>query len=436
MEQISVIIYTTWEIVKNWWWVLLPIILYQPCVFFWLYWRRERWASAQKFILLEIKMPKEILKPLRAMEQVFSSFWGNLYDPADWWETWVEGKLLLPLSLEIVSIEGVPHFFVRIHDSRRNAIESSIYSQYPDAEISIVDDYVKYVPQDVPNKNWDIWGSDYELIKPDVYPIKTYSKFFEERPEIAKEEKRIDPVATLLEGAGTLKPGEQLWIQIVATPVVSSKKEPGSDFIGRGRGIADKLAKRPERKQKSILEEAVDEVMTGKPAGVEEKPKELKAELIYPPEMRLTPGEKEILAGVEEKIAKRCFFSYFRFVYLARRDAYFGGAKAVPFGFFQQFATENLNAPKPLAKTITKIHRYPILDLIRSRRLFVRKRRLFLRYLGRLSPLFPKPGGTFILNIEELATMFHFPGRAVAPAPFVPRVEAKKGEAPPGLPME
>ena len=180
----------------------------------------------------------------------------------------------------------------------------------------------------------------------------------------------------------------------------------------------------------------MEEVVTGKPAGVEEKSKELKAELIYPPEMRLTPGEKDIVAGVEEKIAKRCFFSYFRFVYLARRDAYFGGAKAVPFGFFQQFATENLNAPKPLSKTITKIHRYPILDLIRSRRLFVRKRRLFLRYRSRLSPLFPKPGGTFILNIEELATMFHFPGRAVAPAPFVPRVEAKKGEAPPGLPME
>ena len=203
MEQISVIIYTTWEIVKNWWWVLLPIILYQPCVFFWLYWRRERWASAQKFILLEIKMPKEILKPLRAMEQVFSAFWGNIYDPPDWWENWVEGKMLLPLSLEIVSLGGEPHFFVRTHDSRRNAIESSIYSQYPDAEISIVDDYVKYVPQDVPNKNWDTWGTDYELIKPDVYPLKTYSKFFEERPEIAKEEKRIDPVATLLEGAGT-----------------------------------------------------------------------------------------------------------------------------------------------------------------------------------------------------------------------------------------
>jgi len=53
-----------------------------------------------------------------------------------------------------------------------------------------------------------------------------------------------------------------------------------------------------------------------------------------------------------------------------------------------------------------------------------------------LSPLFPGAGGTFILNTEELASLFHFPGRAVAPVPFVSRIEAKKGEAPPGLPIE
>ena len=74
--------------------------------------------------------------------------------------------------------------------------------------------------------------------------------------------------------------------------------------------------------------------------------------------------------------------------------------------------------------------------MLRPRRLFLRKRRMFRNYIKRLPPLFPLKGGKFILNTEELATMFHFPGRAVAPAPFVPRVEAKRGEAPPGLPTE
>jgi len=369
------------------------------------------------------------------MEQVFSAIWGNVFDPADWWEKWVEGKSLDTVQLEIVSLEGVPHFFVRCSEPRRKAIEASIYSQYPDAEISIADDYTKYVPKTAPNKDWDFWGTDYQLVKEDVFPIKTYRKFFEEKEEV-KEEKRVDPMATLLEGMGKLGPGEQLWIQIAITPIMSSKKpeEGGYDFVKEGRRIADKLARRPEKaKQKSILIGAAEVLITGKP--LEEKKKE---EPVIPVEMRLTPGEREILTSVEEKISKRCFMSYIRFIYIAKRDVYFGGAKGIPFGFFSQFATENLNVIKPWPRTITKIKRYPILDLIRERRVFVRKRSLFFKYLNRFPPLFPSPSqqGAFILNTEELATIFHFPGRMVAPALFVPRVEAKKGEAPPGLPTE
>lgn len=430
--QLVYILNILWDIIKNWWWVLLPLILYRPFIFFWLWWKQEAWMLAQKSVLLEIKMPQEVLKPLRAMEQVFSAVWGNVYDPADWWEKWFDGKQLLTLQLEIVSFGGEPRFFVRVHEARRNAVEASLYSQYPDAEISVADDYTKYVPQDIPNKDWDIWGSDYELVKEDVYPIKTYPKFFEERPEIAKEEKRIDPLATLLEGMGTMGPGEQLWVQIAAKPV--SNKE--NDFFKRGREIADKLAKRPDKlKQKSILQEAAEELATGKIPGEEEKG-ELKIEALLPVEARMTPGERDIVAGVEGKIAKRGFESYIRFIYLAKRDVYFGGAKAVPFGFFNQFSTEDLNQPKPWTKTITKVHKYPILNILLRRRLFIRKRRLFFRYIKRFPPLFPLKGGTFILNTEELATMFHFPGRTVAPAPLVPRVEAKRGEAPPGLPLE
>ena len=162
---------------------------------------------------------------------------------------------------------------------------------------------------------------------------------------------------------------------------------------------------------------------------------------IIPPEMKLTPGERDVLSGIEGKIAQRCFICHIRFIYLAKRDVYFGGAKGIPFGFFNQFATENLNALRPWPKTLTKIKKSVIffpLNLIRERRVFIRKRRLFFRYINRFAPMYPKPSaeGAFILDSEELATLFHFPGRAVSAAPFVSRVETKKGEAPAGLPME
>jgi len=440
-DQLILALNTIWDIIKNWWWVVLPFILWRPFRYFWLYWRSEIWNLRQKMVLLEIKMPQEVLKPLRAMEQVFSAIWGNVLDPPDRWEKWIEGKSLLSVQLEIVSLEGESHLYIRVHESRKNAVESSIYSQYPDAEIIVAEDYTKNVPQNIPNKDWDIWGTDYMMSKPDVYPIKTYNKFFEERPEIAKEEKRIDPMATLLEGFGKFGPGEQLWIQMSVKPILNSKKsEEGQEFFKRGQEIRDKLAKRPDKlKSKSILKEAVEEVVTGKPPGDEEKKEGFNIEALLPVEARMTPGEKDIVAGVEEKISKRMFDCFVRFIYLAKRDAYFGGAKAVPFGFFQQFATENLNALVPLAKTLTKVKKkllfYPG-NIVRVRRLFIKKRRLFFRYIRRMPPFHPRPGGMFLLNSEELATIFHFPGRAVAPAPFVPRVESKKGEAPPGLPLE
>ncbi len=306
---------------------------------------------AQKSVLLEIKMPQDVLKPIRAMEQAFSAIWANTLDPPDWWEKWFEGKQLLSVQLEMVSDGGDPHLYIRCHESRRDAVESSIYSQYPDAEISLVDDYTKHVPQNIPNKEWDLWGTDYIMNKMDVYPILTYPKFFEES-EAAKEEKRIDPMVNLLEGMTRMKPGEHLWVQIAFTPIMNSKNlMEGEEFIKRGRKEADKLAKRTEKaKPRSILQEATDELISGTMPGGQAEEKQL-----FPAEMRMTPGEKDMVTAVENKVAKRCSRSYIRFIYLAKRDVYFGGAKAIPFGFFNQFSTENLNQLRPYPRTLTNI---------------------------------------------------------------------------------
>jgi hypothetical protein len=45
-------------------------------------------------------------------------------------------------------------------------------------------------------------------------------------------------------------------------------------------------------------------------------------------------------------------------------------------------------------------------------------------------------GSRFLLNIEELATMFHFPSVEAVPGTILPRVETKKGSPPMELPVE
>jgi len=421
-----------WTVILNWWWLALPIVLHRPFLFLWRWWRVEVWLAEQRSVVLEIKIPKDVLKPLRAMDSVFSGLWGSIYDPPDWWETWVEGKIQLSYALEIVSMAGEPHFYIRCPQGIRKTVEANIYAQYPDVELTQVDDYTKYVPQDIPNKNWEMWGCDYELFMDDIYPIKTYSMFFEEKPEIAKEEKRLDPLSSLLEGMGKLGQGEQLWIQYLITPAINDAA--GSHYFDRGKALVNKLVRRPEApKMRPIAMDIIDIFVTGQPPSAEKKKEE-----VIPPEMKLTPGERTIVSAIEEKIAKRCYTVGLRFIYIAKREVYSGPAKTIPLSFFQQFSTTNLNAMKPWPRTMTKIKKHWFLPLnyLIPRRVYVRKRNLFKKYVRRFNALFPLTGGTFILNTEEIATLFHFPGQSVASAPLMERVESKKGEAPTGLPVE
>ena len=437
-KPILVFFNSVWQILKVWWWVPAFLILIKPFLYLWLWWRREIWLNTvYKPVILEIKIPKEVLKPIRAMENVMAAIHGVVYHPPDWWEKWIDGQLQTGISFEIVSIGGEIHFFLRFHQDYRDGIEAAIYSQYPEAEISPVDDYTKYVPLDIPNKDWDLWATDYRLARANPYPIKTYPKF--ETEQEREPEKIIDPVANLLEALSKIKPGEQFWIQIRATPL-GSAAEPGlsqgtvADFLKEGEAIRNKIAKRKIVKPKSIIQEAAQILITGKPTLP--PPEE---ELFPPVRMRLTPGEEEILRGVETKITKPAFRCGIRFIYLGKRDVFFRPNFRLGFNFFNCYTTANLNALFPWGATLTKIRKswFLPLNLLRSRRLYLRSRKIFRAYRERVNTLYPRTAGDkgfFILNTEELASLFHFPSWQVAPVPGVPRVEAKKGP-PPSLPL-
>ena len=436
LKTITQILVPVWDFIKAWWWLPLPFVLWKPFSFLWLWWRTDGFLKRTKFVLLEIRIPKEVLKPIRAMEMVIDGLWQVVFDEPDWWEKWIDGKIdpSLSYSFEIASIDGEPHFFIRIPESNRETIEATIYSQYPEAEISVVEDYSKNIPQDIPNKDWDLWGADYKLLTPNPYPIKTYTKFETEHEPL--EEKRVDPLSVLLELMAKIKLGEQLWVQIIANPV-TDKNVP---WVTEGKKIRDELARRVTKEplRKPMIMEAADILITGEaPGALKKEEKEL-----IPPEMKLTPGEREIITNVEQKMAKRGLHCSIRFIYLGKRDVFFKPKLRLVLSFFSAFATQNLNNLVPYGQPyITKIHKswFLPLNLFFNRRLYLRKRRIFRYYRKRFYPLFPRKGkwpSSFILNTEELATIFHFPGRAAAPAPFIERIEAKKGEAPPGLPLE
>ena len=365
-------------------------------------------------------MPRQELKPIKAMENVFSALWGT-YDPPNKKQKWFEGMILLYFTLEITSIEGVPHFYIRTAKALKKTIESAIYSQFPAVEITEVPDYVKNIPLGLPNKDWDIWGCDLVQTKSDAYPIKTYRQFFQQS-EGLKEEKQIEPLAALLEGLARFEKGEQLWIQIMAKPITVVE----DDYIQRGKDEINKLVGRPEKpKTKTLLSEFIDLLFFNiPPGGVKAGEKQ-----IIPPEMKLTPGEREVVQTIGEKISKQAFSTNIRLLYAAKRENFFGAMKVIPIAFFNQFNTQHLNGFKPYKKTITKIQAP---NFFTGARTYLRKRIMYRRFCYR-----EKIGeAAFVLNIEELATIFHFPTLESVSEAILPRIETKKGSPPLELPVE
>ncbi|HOK35252.1 MAG TPA: hypothetical protein PLL80_01290 [Candidatus Pacearchaeota archaeon] len=409
------------------WWLWLAILLYFPAKYFYLWAKRDLWSNTIKWTMLEIRIPEEIEKTPKAMENVFHSLW-SLYDtPSNIKDYWVEGKGLLYYSFEIVGKRDQVHFYIRTPSTHQQLVKSAIWAEYPGAEIKEVDDYVNNFGKDIPNEDYNLWGADLKLVKPDAYPIKTYTYW---ETEMTREEKRLDPLATLFEAFGNLEEGEEVWVQIKASPVT----DDDHPYIAEAQKIINKIMKRPQEKKPGVLaplqlSKIPSDIWTvlieGKPippAAEEKMPSGLDVGL-----MKLSPGEAEALRAIEENLGKYVYEGNIRFLYIAKRNIY-----SPPRGVsstmaaFNQFATVNLNAFTP-DKSKTKVAPW----FFEDRRLYVRRRKIFRHYTKRL---WPWHRGPYIFSTEELATLYHFPGKNVVPAASVPRVELKKGEVPPNLP--
>lgn len=399
------------------WWVVLPLISFLLFWEFWVLYIRFRFIVAIKWVLLDIKIPKNILQTPKAMEQVFAAAHAPYSYGLRFMEKYWEGKVEYWMSFEMVSLGGDVHFYLRLPKQYRNLMESAIYAQYPSAEISEVEDYVRQAPKVLPNKTYDLWGMELVLLNPDPYPIRTYPMF-----EEAVEERRVDPVAMITEVMSKLKAEEQIWIQILARPT-------GSDWRKKGEELMDKMLGKEPKKKEGVFgflspgvsfQELARAPFEHPSVEAKKKKEDDKFRLLM-----LTPSEKEKVEGIERKTSKLGFETTIRFIYIDRRDSFSRDNVAAVQGAFRQFNTQNLNLLRPDKKTMTAaVH-----GLFKKTRLNWRRRLIFERYRD-LVLNHKKP----ILNIEELATIYHIPITAVA-APQLSRVEAKKGGAPPTLPL-
>lgn len=401
----------------------LPLLFGKVFIEIWLRYIRFDFIRRNPGVLLEVRIPMEIEKTPRSMELLMMSLWET--GSVEFNETYWDGKVRPWWSFEIASFGGELHFYIWTFPKYRVILESQIYAQYPTVEVVEAEDYAKKKVYNPP-RNF-MWGTYFVLSKPDFYPIMTYVDYGLDKE--TEEEFKVDPLSSSLEYMGSIRKGEEIWIQILAQAyrpfkLVEGKLFADRDWTAEAKAEVNKIMKRDPKTKSSR-----SQTETGFP--------------IIP---TLTEWEKVQAEAIERSINKRAFRCTVRACYHAEKECFplIGASVSGMMGTFRKpFNSNLLNGFKlgwytdisdPVKdflflfglrtwgiNTFLPVYSKLMIDAYRRRSFFYAPYRNF-----NSSP--------YVLTAEELATIYHFPGKIVS-TPTLERIPSKKVEPPANLPI-
>jgi hypothetical protein len=352
----------------------LPLTLGAVLWPLWVTFIRSSYVSRIEYVTLELKPGDNTPKTARPMELIFYSLYYRTEVTLQ--NALLKGAVRVPWCFEVHATGGVVRFYIHVPVQHRPAIEGRIRAEYRDIDIDEARDYSRerqFSPFDM-----RLSIREYLLGKNDSYPLKTYVAH-----ENGKE--RRDVFGELLEELATTKEGEEVWISLMVRP---HQRDWGDGFFDFLEPPRDTLHQDAHEQIKKIVGASGD--LRG-----------------------LTDQQKELVKAIEDGLKKPSFDCGLRAVYIATHDAWNSSRADQLDNLFDRFNDPMLNGftsydPRDLVT-------WPLSDL------FVAVPALKMEYFlklyrkrGFFSP--PYYGKTFILNTEELATLYHMPkvGRASA----------------------
>jgi hypothetical protein len=487
------------------------LLLYVWAIRFWMMYVNQKWTNKfnEDCMLLEVKLPREITKSPLATEVAISSLLqgGGL---TGWYAQKISGNLPQWASLEIASLEGTIHFYIRFNKKYKHLVEANFYAQYPGIELVEAEDYTKLIQYHHQSRDVSSFGASYKLSKKwapknpetgepymksngkpyelpkDFLPIKTYVDFgLDKDPD---EEFKIDPITPLLEFMGNIGKGEYFWYQVIIQDesIYNGTKWPKFYLDERTHDhlSLDELAqayKKHVRTSGYLVggKEVEDEYggIKTKVVGKDADGKDIVENVTYKfktpkavskKETELTFEEKEELEAINKKLSKPLALVVVRLMYTTKSGNFDGKNIQNIISFPKPYRGINSLAP---AKT-TDPYDYPwqkygnkvqwrteeffekyveregfsphvgerkSLDDFEDRMFFsypTKYRRIFRMFFEAFFFPFshPHPDEVNIMNLEEVATLWHLPGQ-VAGTPTLPRIDSVKGNAPSNLPQ-
>ncbi|MAG28829.1 hypothetical protein CL632_01630 [bacterium] len=423
--------YSALILIANGLWIPIIIIMLINAKIVWIDWRQGVYhVKNRKFILLAIDVPRDNEQSPKAVESIFAALHGALPGSNNLYQQWWLGKTPDAFSVELISIEGYVQFLVQTQEEYRNMVESAFYAQYPDAEITQVEDYVygqegEFKDLTFPSDKYDIIGSEIVFLNQDAYPIRLHMEF-----EHSLSQEFKDPMASLLETMNSMGPGEQLWFQWVITPEYDDNWHPQSEKLAMK--IAGKSVETPQNAADKFiggLVKWVDAIGVAIFPFYNQTEESEKQDDMPSLMLHLTPAEQKQVESIQLKADKHGFWTKFRYMYIAKKEVASKARGLSPvFGSLKQFSSLNSNSIKPHKYTKT----FSLYYLMVPQRMASRQNKLLRAYQNRSRSM---GSSGIILNTEELATLYHFPTEVVK-APLVSRTQSKRASAPISLPIE
>ncbi|OGG71288.1 hypothetical protein A3F27_02110 [Candidatus Kaiserbacteria bacterium RIFCSPHIGHO2_12_FULL_53_13] len=389
--------------------IWLPVVMIVAFYRVWIWYARSLYLSKQHFVLLEIKMPREITKSPRAMETIIASFWMGSQETTFLMRV-IQGQVRPWYSLEMASFGGEVHFYIQVWKGYQGVIEANIYSQYPEVELVEVEDYSQKFVFDP--KIHTCYCTDWRL-EPhrkniDAYPIKTYIDL--ELDQDPKEEFKVDPLATVLDFLSSIKPTQQVWIQIVLT----------ADW-------KTGVLVRKDSMWQSMVEHEVEKIRLESATFKEGHATEEQLRIARP---RATWKQTKQIETMERNLGKHPFDVGTRGIFISTNED-FGREFWTLRWLWRPFANpQYMSQLRP--RRWHNPFDYPWQDFHDFRWDLTTKR--FIDAYRRRSFFYtPWETPTNMMTSEVLATIFHPPSRAIT-SPGLMRIPAKKAEPPPNLP--
>ncbi len=321
-------------------------------------------------VVLLLQVPRTNDQKELAAEQMFASLHGLLTLPS---QKRFQTTKRERLSFEIAVLKKRIGFYVWVPEYLKSFVEEQIYAQYPSCQISEVPDYSKTSDEDFATN----LVTEMKLIQNDALPIKTFQSF------------EVDPLASITAALAKFEDDEEAWIQLMVKPAASNWHKKSEKYVSGLRGST---------------------------SGPKSSGAGLLTALWTPPEYKagetskLTEYETSRAGGAEEKSHKLAFETSLRIVYRGHAPVHQAKLRLQSIiATYKQFNTTYMNGFEQ-----QKIANDPsIIDHYRA------------RYYSKKS---------LILNIEEVATLYHLPHTNVE-TPYILWALSQTAEPPANLPI-